>query len=159
MAVASAIDALPREITPDARSSVELWPNMGETAALLRVSKATVSRFPLEGRRCGQERRFAPALLLTMGDHFQRREVGEVAAALIELARARAVNRAQLEDLEHDVAAYFQVTRPAHRAPATDPWLAEAQRRLPPELFEAVLHSQERIGSLSGTRFSEDEDG
>src|SRR5665213_2086667 len=68
----------------------------------------------------------------------------------------------ELESLEADVERYLAASRSAQRESADDAWLAEAQRRLPGEVYDRVLEvvgGGEPVESFRGVRFDEDEDG
>jgi hypothetical protein len=97
---------------------------------------------------------------MELGDHYRRRPIGEVAAELVDIARAGARTPDEVEQVEHDLADYLDRTRAEARANALaeitgDAWLSEAQRRLSPELFDqvrAAIDDGSAVGSVRGVR-------
>src|SRR5665213_11693 len=144
-------------------SPIWLWPSLRQAAVLLRVDPATLSRRKVVTEQYGQERRLAPTLVLELCDRYYRRgDIGELAGALVEYARPLARSLDELESLEADVERYLAASRSAQRESADDAWLAEAQRRLPGEVYDRVLEvvgGGEPVESFRGVRFDEDEDG
>jgi hypothetical protein len=134
-----------------------------QAAVLLRVDPATLSRQKVATERYGQERRLAPTLVLELCDRYYRRgDIGELAAALVEHARSQAHSLDELESLEADVERYLTASRSAQRQGADDTWLAEAQRRLPKDVYQLVLEvvgGGGPVESFQGVRFDEDEGG
>jgi hypothetical protein len=150
-------------MSPAVRSTspVWLWPSLRQAAALLRVDPGTLSRRRVLTERYGQERRLAPTLVLELCDrYYRRRETGELAAALVEHARPQAHDLDELERLEADVERYLAFNRDPKRSEPDDAWLAEAQRRLPAELYKQVLlaatSGAEPVESFRSVRFERD---
>lgn len=152
-----------RASTVRSTSPIWLWPSLRQAAVLLRVDPATLSRRKVVTEQYGQERRLAPTLVLELCDRYYRRgDIGELAGALVEYARPLARSLDELESLEADVERYLAASRSAQRESADDAWLAEAQRRLPGEVYDRVLEvvgGGEPVESFRGVRFDEDEDG
>jgi hypothetical protein len=144
-------------------SPVWLWPSLRRAAELLRIDPATLSRRGVVTEPYGQERRLAPTLVLELCDrHYRRRDIGELAAALVENARPQAHSLDELESLELDVERYLTASHSVQRQDTGDAWLAEARKRLPDDLYQQVLQvvaGGEPVGSFRGVRFDEDEDG
>lgn len=151
---------------PSVRSTspLWLWPSLRQAAALLRVDPGTLSRRRVCTERYGQERRLAPTLVLELGDrYYRRREIGELAAALVEHARTQAHDLDELERLEADIERYLAFGRASRRSEPDDAWLAEARRRLPAALYEQVLLAAapgaKPVESFRGVHFDKDEEG
>lgn len=144
-------------------SPVWLWPSLRRAAELLRIDPATLSRRGVLTEPYGQERRLAPTLVLELCDrYYRRRDIGELAAALVENARPQAHSLDELESLETDVERYLTASRSTQRRNADDAWLVEARKRLPKDVYEQVLlavNNHESAESFRGVRFDEDEDG
>jgi hypothetical protein len=143
-------------------SPVWLWPSMRAAAQMLHVNAATLQRRRLPTEQCGQEHRLAPTLVLKLGDHFRRRDVGEIGGALIANAERLPHNEDDLERLEEDVERYLASTRSRRGADVDAEWLAEAKRRLPPDVYGRVLEvfsTGEHIESFRGVQFHDDEEG
>jgi hypothetical protein len=145
-------------------SPIWLWPSLRQAAALLRVDPGTLSRRRVCTERYGQERRLAPTLVLELCNrYYRRREIGELAAALVEHARPQAHDPNELERLEADVERYLAFSRAGKRSRPDDAWLDEARRRLPTELYEQVLlvaaPGAEPVASFRGVRFDEEDEG
>jgi hypothetical protein len=136
-----------------------LWPNQNDAAQILGVSKSTMSRQRVEQVSYGQERRIAPTTVMWLADHFGRRPIGEVGAGLVELGRMRMRDRAELAELEEDVARYLAVTRASDRAAVGDAWLEEARHRLPADLYERVVAATQPPEGFSPVRFDDEDDG
>lgn len=100
---------------------------------------------------------------MELGDHYRRRPIGEVAAELVEVARAGARELHEVEQIENVVGDYLARTRAAERADLNgNAWLAEAKRRLPADLFaevQSAIANGPQIGSVRGVRFTDDEEG
>lgn len=152
-------------VAPTVRSTspVWLWPSLRQAAVLLRVDPGTLSRRKVATEPYGQERRLAPTLVLELCDrYYRRRDVGELAGALVEHARPQAHSLDELESLEADVERYLTASRSAQRQDADDAWLTEAQRRLPKDVYQQVLEvvaGGEPVESFRGARFDEDDEG
>jgi len=102
----------------------------------------------------------SPTLVLELGAHYRRRDVGELGGELIAYAEGQPHSIEELELLEADVERYLAVVRV--QRPADVAWLAEAERRLPGDLYDRVLEvigTGERIESFQGVRFDEDDEG
>jgi hypothetical protein len=129
---------------------------------MLRVHAATLSRRGVATEQCGQERRVSPTLVLELGDHYRRRDVGELGGALIAYAEDQPHNAEELELLEADIERYLAAVRPKRPADADAEWLAEAERRLPQDVYDRVLEvvkTGERIESFRSVHFDEDDEG
>lgn len=129
---------------------------------MLRVNAATLYRRGIPTERCGQETRVSPTVVLELGDHYRRRDTAEVGGALIAHAERKPHNTDELELLEADVEHYFAATRQQSPADADAEWLAEAKRRLPPDVYERVrdvLTNDERVESFRGVSFDEADEG
>jgi hypothetical protein len=147
----------------ESTSPLRLWPSLRRAAALLNINPATLSRRRPSVEPYGQERRISPTLVLELGDrYYRRREIGELAAALVEQARHEAQDPEDLATLEQDVERYLATTRAVQRQEPGDPWLIEARKRLPLDLYERVrlaTAGDQRIESFRGTRFAEKDEG
>jgi hypothetical protein len=144
-----------------------LWPSLRSAASIIGVNASTLSRRDLPTTQAGSEQRVAPVTVMELGDHYRRRPIGEVAAELVDVARAGARTPDEVEQVEHDLADYLDRTRAEARANALaeitgDAWLSEAQRRLSPELFDqvrAAIDGGADVGSVRGVRFDYHEEG
>ena len=146
--------------TPQTEAPVWLWPSLRRVAEIIRVDAGWLSKRNLPTQRCGQEKRMDPELVLQLGDEYRRRDIGEIAAALVEYARPRANSREELSHLETRVSRYLAGTRNTARATPGDQWLAEAKRRLPADLYRRVVNTTSGdivAPSFEGTRFDEDD--
>jgi hypothetical protein len=143
-------------------SPVWLWPSLRQAGRMLRVHAATLSRRGVATEQCGQERRVSPTLVLELGQHYRRRDLGELGGALISYAEDQPHNTDELELLEADIERYFAAVRPERPTNADAQWLAEAERRLPQDVYDRVLEvfkTGERVESFRGVHFDEDDEG
>lgn len=104
----------------------------------------------------------SPTLVLELGQHYRRRDLGELAGALISYAEDQPHNADELELLEADMERYFAAFRPEQPTDADAQWLAEAEWRLPKDVYGRVLEvfkTGERVESFRGVRFDEDDEG
>lgn len=152
----------PLEPSVVSHSPVWAWPNTRRAARLLGVNPATLSRRGPATEVYGQERRVAPTLVLELAErYYRRRDIGIVAAELVAVGRELCPDdNDAVEAVERDVEQYFAATHETARE--QDDWLDEARKRLPADLYEAVVRatrSEQPIGSFSGAQFSDDEDG
>jgi hypothetical protein len=143
-----------------------LWPSLRSAATIVGVNASTLSRRDVPTTQAGSEQRVAPVTVMELGDHYRRRPIGEVAAELVDVARAGARTPDEVEQVEHQVADYLDRTRAEARAnvraeTAGDAWLAEAKLRLSPELFDQVraVVGGTVVGSVRGVHFDDDEEG
>lgn len=123
------------------------YPNLGEAAAILDVSKATLSRRQnqLSPIRVGNQLRFSPASLIREAVYHRRRRLAAVGQSLVDYAR------------EHEPFATAEIQDEVDRALETvtledaltyEGFLSDAQKALPPEVYarvEAVIKNADKI--------------
>lgn len=121
------------------------YPTLRAAARIIGVEPSTLSRrrdLPTQPR--ADERRFPPALVLSLARHYRRRSLEFVASELLDYAYEHAESYAASVDQEIEAA--------MGPSPATSvdgqAFLAEAQRALPRDLFEAVVAAYGDAGGI-----------
>jgi hypothetical protein len=124
--------------------TLRAYPTLTETARLLGVSASTLSRRnDLACERMGERDKRIPAgEVMRLAAVYRKRALGEVAADLIARARERSPQHA--EHVQEEIERFFeQRESPVFSDGA---FLTEAERALPPELYEEV----QRVYHASG---------
>jgi hypothetical protein len=115
------------------------FPTLSEAAEMIGVDKSTVSRADISVVQVGANKRVLPTALLTLAMTKRRRPVTQVAAALINYARAHAPD--ELDAVEREVEEFFASMRDRGTPSISrDDFLDEARRFL----SAAELESLER---------------
>jgi len=123
-------------MNPTLDISLLAYPTLTEAGRLLGVSASTLSRRDdLACERMGERDKRVPAgEVMRLAAVYRKRALGEVAADLI----ARALERSP-QDVEHvqeEIERFFEQREPPVLSDGA--FLAEAERALPPELYEQV---------------------
>jgi hypothetical protein len=134
-------------MNPTLDISLLAYPTLTEAGRLLGVSASTLSRRDdLVCERMGERDKRVPAgEAMRLAAIYRKRALGEVAADLIARARERSPQHA--EHVQEEIERFFEQREPT--APSDGAFLAEAERVLPPELYEQVRRVYHASG---GTR-------
>jgi hypothetical protein len=127
--------------------SLLAYPTLTEAARLLGVSASTLSRRDdLACERMGERDKRIPAEeVMRLATVYRKRALGEVAADLVTSARERSPEHAA--HVQEEIERFFEQRGPPVFSDGA--FLAEAERALPPELYEEVRRVYHASG---GTR-------
>jgi hypothetical protein len=116
--------------------SLLAYPTLTEAGRLLGVSASTLSRRDdLAYERMGERDKRVPASeVMRLATIYRKRALGEVAADLIARARERSPQHA--EHVQEEIERFFEQREPSVLSDGA--FLTEAERALPPELYEQV---------------------
>lgn len=131
-------------MSPALEISLLAYPTLTETARLLEVSASTLSRRDdLACERMGERDKRVPAgEVMRLAAVYRKRALSEVAADLIARAHERSPQHA--EHVQEEIERFFEQREPPGLPDGA--FLAEAERGLPPELYEQVR----RVYHVSG---------
>lgn len=134
-------------MNPTLDISLLAYPTLTEAGRLLGVSASTLSRRDdLACERMGERDKRVPAgEVMRLATVYRKRALGEVAADLIARARERSPQYA--EYVQEEIERFFEQRELPVLSDGA--FLAEAERALPPELYEQVRRVYDASG---GTR-------
>jgi hypothetical protein len=125
----------PRDLESVAPEELAAYPTLRGAARMIGVTPSALSkRTNLVTQQRGRERRVPPAEVLEWARFYRKRSLYEVASDLVDLALREAPG--YVEAVESEIDRFFEHAGTGLVDPAL--FLQEAQRTLPPEVYEAV---------------------